>query len=109
MKECHVVRESERSLERDGREFVIRYSFGTRQTGEGQQCCIEASLCERTETGAGTRTGCSVEMQHVHPDMVRGIFEMIAGAEDPVFPVHVPEIVRDQLAAAAMVAVRTCA
>ncbi len=109
MNECGVVRESVRSLTRDDREFVLRYSMTTRESREGPQCYIEASVCETAGKGSSTRSGCRVEMSHVHVDVVRRIFELIAGAEDPVFPVHVPEIVLDQLSAAALVAVKMSA
>jgi len=105
MGECRLFRESVRSLRREGRDFVLRYSFTTEEKDGGQQCRIQASLTESGAPGADVAKGCSVEMSHVRPDTVRRIFEMIAGAEDPVFPVHVPEIVRDQLSAIQLVAV----
>lgn len=105
MAECRVLRESVRSLSRDGRKFVLHYSLKTQDTEEGQQYCIQACLNERTGPGEERETGCSVQLSHVQPDMGRKIFELIAGADDPVFPVHVPEIVSDQLSAARLVAV----
>ncbi len=106
MAECRVLRESVRSLSRDGREFVLHYSLRTQDTEEGQQYCIQASLNERTGPGPDRETGCSIQLSHIQPDMGKKIFELIAGAEDPVFPVHVPEIVRDQLSVSRLVAVR---
>lgn len=106
MAEDRVLRESVRSLSREGREFVLRYSLAMQDTENGQQCCIQASVNERTNLGTDRQTGCRVEMSHVHPDMGKRIFEFIAGAEEPVFPVHVPEIVRDQLSVTWSVAVR---
>ena len=105
MGERRLSRESVRSVRREGRDFLLRYSFTTEEKDGGQQCRIQASLTENNAPGDDTTTGCSVEMSHVQPDMVKRIFEVIAGAEDPVFPVHVPEIVRDQLSAIRLVAV----
>jgi hypothetical protein len=103
-----VLRESVRSLSREGREFVLHYSLALQDCEEGQQCRIQALLNERTPAGADRETGCSVEVSLIQPETGKRIFEMIAGAEDPVFPVHVPEIERDQLSAARMVAVKPC-
>ncbi|MGE5580753.1 MAG: hypothetical protein ACM3WU_12050 [Bacillota bacterium] len=100
-----MVRESVRTLEREGRQFVIRYSLATHETEDGEQCLIQASVSETNASGADSTTGYSVETSFVQPETVKRIFEMIAGAEDPVFPIHVPEIIRDQLAAMSMVAV----
>lgn len=105
MGECRLFRESVRSLRREGRDFVLRYSFTTEEKDGGQQCRIQASLTESNVPEPNVTRGCSVEMSHVLPDTARRIFEMIAGAEDPVFPVHVPEIVSDQLSAIRLVAV----
>ena len=58
---------------------------------------IQASLRERSELGLDKETGCSVEMSRIQPEVMRKIFEAITSAEDPVFPVHIPEIVHDQL------------
>lgn len=104
MGDCRFLRESVRSLRREGRDFVLRYSFTTEDRDGARQSRIQASLTE-TNGPLDTTTGCSVELSHVQPDAARSIFEMIAGAEDPVFPVHVPEIVRDQLSAIRLVAV----
>jgi len=105
MGERRVVRESVRTLEKEGRQFVIRYSLETQKVECGEQCLIQASVSETTASGPGSTTGYSVETSFVQPEAVRRIFEMIATAEDPVFPVHVPEIIRDQLAAMSMAAV----
>jgi len=91
-----MVRESVRSLQREGREFVLHYTFTTEETEEGQRCRIQASLSEKV-TGGAPRSNCSVELPYLDLDAGRKLFEMIAGAEDPVFPVHVADIVRDHL------------
>jgi hypothetical protein len=98
-----LLRQSTRSVSRDGREFVLCYNLTVRDTEQGPECCIQASLKEKSERGTERETGCSVEMSSLKPEATRKIFEIIAGAEDPVFPVHVPEIVRDQLSASARV------
>jgi hypothetical protein len=97
MSTCRVLRESVRAVSMDGREFVLSYSFAVRDTDEGPRCLIQASLRERSELGLDKETGCSVEMSRIQPEVMRKIFEAITSAEDPVFPVHVPEIVHDQL------------
>ncbi len=109
MSACRVLRESVRSVYRDGREFVLSYSLSVRDAQGGPECYIQASLRERGEQGAEKETGCSVDMSSLRPEATRRIFEVIAGAEDPVFPVHIPEIVRDQLSASGFVGVKSSA
>ena len=105
MQDCFVSNERIRSLQIEGRDLVLRYSYVTEDRDGGPRCRIDASLTERSSDGTDSTTGYCVEMSHVQPDAVKRIFEMIVLAEDPVFPVHVPEIVRDQLSAIRMVAV----
>lgn len=105
MEDCFVSSERTRSLQIEGRDLVLRYSYVTVDRDGGPMCRIDASLTERSGDGTGSTTSYRVEMSHVQPDAVKRIFEMIVMAEDPVFPVHVPEIVRDQLSAIRMVAV----
>lgn len=105
MDDCSIPSERIRSLQVEGRDLVLRYSYVAEETDGGPRCRIEASLTETSGDRTGSTTGCCVEMSHVQPDAVKRIFEMIVLAEDPVFPVHVPEIVRDQLSAIRMVAV----
>ena len=105
MGERRVVRESVRTLERDGRQFVIRYSLATQKVEDGEHCLIQASVSETSASASDSTTGYCVETSFVQPEAVRRIFDMIAEAEDPVFPVHVPEIIRDQLSVMSMVAV----
>lgn len=108
MSRCHVLRESVRSLSRDGQEFVLSYALGVLETTDNSQCCIQASLKARDGLGRDSESGCTVAISHLQPELGRRIFELIAEAEDPVFPVHVPDIVRDQLSAAHLVSVEPC-
>lgn len=97
MSTSRVLLESVRSVSRDGREFVLFYSLAIRDTNRGPEPYIQASLKEKAGNGDHREAEYTVEMSLIEPEVMKRIFETIASARDPVFPVHVPEIVRDQL------------
>lgn len=91
-----AVRKSTRSCCQDGREFVIHYEFETHTVPEA--CLIRAYLEEVPGEGQGVQTtSTSVEVLCPYRELGERLFDLINSAPDPVFPVHLPEIVRDQI------------
>lgn len=106
MPQDRIIRECTRSFSKEGREFTAIYLLAEGEEIEGKGYVIHASLRETRTDGAETESSAVVQLAYLSPDMGKQIFEMIAGADDPVFPVHVPEIIRDQIAATALIEVK---
>jgi len=93
-----ILKQSTRSVLKNGREFIIFYELGTQVTS-GKSVYIRARLKEKSPLGQ-EKAGSCVELTYLYPEIGEKIFDLIANAQEPVFPVHLPEIVRDQLSAA---------
>lgn len=106
MPQNRILRECTRSFSREGREFTASYFLGEESDAEGKRCFIRAALRETNEEGTDIVTSTAVDLLYLRTDIGKRIFEVIAGAEDPVFPVHVPDIVRDQISATALIEVK---
>ncbi|HHX28947.1 MAG TPA: hypothetical protein GX716_08090 [Firmicutes bacterium] len=105
MFDVHVIKEATRTFSMEGRQFTASYLLGEERDAEGQRCVIRAVLREAGNAGSHKESTASVQLIYLHPDIGRRIFEVIAGAEEPVFPVHLPDIVRDQIAATSLIEV----
>jgi hypothetical protein len=105
MFEDKTIKECTRSFRVEGREFTASYLLREEPGAGGERCVIRAILRETDKTGRGKESSASVELVYLHPDLGMRIFEAIAGAKDPVFPVHLPDIVRDQIAASSLIEV----
>lgn len=101
-----IIRECTRSFAREGREFTATYLLGEGDDLQGKRFFIRAELKETADDGTVKESRADVDLVCLSPEIGRRIFETIASAEDPVFPVHVPDIVRDQLSATALMEVR---
>ncbi|HHY11639.1 MAG TPA: hypothetical protein GX529_03320 [Firmicutes bacterium] len=90
-----VSKESIRNYCQDGREFVIRYEFESHTNPEAY--LIRAHLKEIQTGGQYPETTSSVELLCPYRELGEKLFDLINNAPDPVFPIHLPEIVRDQI------------
>ncbi|MGI6621142.1 MAG: hypothetical protein ACOX35_06880 [Bacillota bacterium] len=94
-----AVRRSTRSCCHDGREFVIHYELETLAAPEA--CLIRAYLEEISTDGQGVETPSTrVEVLCPYRELGEKLFDLISNTSEPVFPVHLPEIARDQLSSA---------
>ena len=106
MVEDRIIRECTKSFEVEGREFTVKYVLCEEDSNGHKRFVIRAVLKETSNAGSGIESSASVELIYLHPEIGRRIFDTIAGAEDPVFPVHLEDIVRDQIAATSLIEVR---
>ncbi|HHY16719.1 MAG TPA: hypothetical protein GX524_01460 [Firmicutes bacterium] len=95
MSESAILKESTRDYCQDGRKFVVRYEFVSRKNPEAY--LIRALLKEKTADGQDLETTSSVELGYPYLKLGEQIFDLIKDAPNPVFPVHLYEIVRDQI------------
>jgi len=94
-----ILKERVRTFSKEGREFVVSYQLGTRINRETACYLIRAYLKEKSARGQEKETGSFVELPYPYGQISERIFDLISNASDPVFPVHLPEIVRDELSA----------
>ncbi|HHY44966.1 MAG TPA: hypothetical protein GX512_04560 [Firmicutes bacterium] len=106
MVEDRIIKECTKSFGVEGREFTVKYVFCEEDANGHKRFVIRAVLKEAGSTGLERESSASVELIYLHPEIGRRIFDTIAGAEDPVFPVHLGDIVRDQIAATSLMEVR---
>lgn len=91
-----AVKKSTRNYCQDGREFVIHYEFEASAVQE--TCLIRAHLEEIQPAGKSTHAASiSVEVVCPYRELGERLFDLINNASDPVFPVHLPEILRDHI------------
>ncbi len=90
-----VLKERIREYYQDGRTFVIRYELES--LNDTESYLIRAHLTEERTNGNGPETVSSVELVYPYRELGEHLFDLIQNASDPVFPVHLPEIVRDQI------------
>lgn len=99
-----LVKELTRSVKESSREFILRYELAVRDALDGphdRRYILRARVMEATSE-CPSESGCELVLPASSEGKSEKLFDMIAGAESPVFPVHVPDIVRDELAATAM-------
>lgn len=99
-----LVKELTRSIKESSREFILRYELAVRDAPDGshnRRYIFRAKVTEATSE-CPSESGCELVLPATSEGKGEKLFDMIAGAESPVFPVHVPEIVRDELAATAL-------
>ncbi len=112
--EINVIREVTRSFSEEGREFTVVYQLGTqrnhglRLNPDESKCFIRASSVEKDCAGSDKTSGYNIDFLYLDPKTGLRLFDMIAGAESPVMPVHLPEIVRDELSAFRHYEVKPC-
>ncbi|HHY75374.1 MAG TPA: hypothetical protein GX500_01165 [Firmicutes bacterium] len=106
MVEDRIIEECTRSFEVEGRNFTVKYFFCEEDAGGHSRFVIRAVLKESRDAGPETESRASVELTYIHPEVGRRIFDTLKRAEDPVFPVHLGDVVRDQIAATSLVEVR---
>ena len=101
-----IIKQISRSFTEEGRDFTVTYQLGSKQTdtcATPKTVCaktfISASLVEQRDLDSYKETQYNLDFLHLDEDTSLHLFEVIAQAEDPVLPVHLPEIVRDQLSA----------
>lgn len=92
-----TVKRTTRSCCHEGRKFVIRYELEPLPACEAY--LIRASLEEMGSDGKGLHAlPSTVEVMCPYRNLGEKLFELISNTPDPVFPVHLPEILRDQIA-----------
>ncbi len=99
MTTTNVIRQVSRSFAEEGREFVVIYELGKTEGQNESKCFIRVSAVEKCPSGSARTAGCNVDLLHLHHDVGLRLFETITCARTPVMPVHLPEIVRDELTA----------
>jgi len=92
-----ILREHHRSVSADGRDFSLSYTLTLTESHEGQSCTIAVSLRERDRQGNERESSCTVELAHIRLEAASLLFEKISGPLEPLFPVHLPDVVRDLL------------
>ena len=99
MRKTELLKEHTRSFIRDGREFVINYQLEKRDVSANcnQAYIIIATLTEKFPCGTTVESGTTVELMYMYPEITERIFDTVTNATEPVLPVHVPDIVRDEL------------
>jgi len=99
-----LVKELTRSFKESSREFILRYELAVKDApGESpdRRYILRARATEATAEYP-SESCCELILPATPEGKGEELFDVIAGAESPVFPVHLPEIVRDELAATAM-------
>ena len=92
-----VLREHHRSVLADGRDFLLTYTLALSESEKGPFCSIAVLLRERDRQGNEREASCTVELTYIRLDAATLLFEKISGAFEPLFPAHLPDVVRDQL------------
>lgn len=92
-------KETSRFFAEDGREFSLSYRLSSLTPGDsqGKTLLITALSVETSQTQKNSEASCSVQISNLSPEAILHLFMLIADAEDPVFPVHLPDIVRDHI------------
>lgn len=90
-----VCKKSVRKHCQDGREFMIHYEFESHTNPESYS--IRAHLKEIQEDGQHIETSSSIELLCPYPELGEKLFDLIENASEPVFPIHLQEIVQDQI------------
>lgn len=95
----NTVKEASRSLVEGEREFVLNYRLTSQRTDDGryEKHSITALSVEKSKASTGTKSACSVHIMNLSTETSRKLFELIAQAQSPVFPVHLPDILGDQI------------
>jgi hypothetical protein len=95
----NTVREASRSLVEGEREFVLHYRLTVQITDDGrdERHSITALSMENTKASTVNESACSVHIMNLSAETSRKLFELITAAQSPVFPVHLPDILRDQI------------
>lgn len=101
MPETRIICETKRSISLQERQYELTYTLGVcRDSNATEHFIISASLKSLGLAAEDpVEKSCTVDLLYVYPEVSKRIFDLIASAREPVFPVHVPEIVRDQIAA----------
>ncbi len=101
-----IIKQVSRSFTEEGRDFTVTYQLGSkdRDTYTDLYPCagktfLRAFLVEKHNPDSHKETQCNLDFLHLDENTGMHLFEIIARAEEPVMPVHLPEIVRDQLSA----------
>ncbi|MGI6662210.1 MAG: hypothetical protein ACOX4B_01835 [Bacillota bacterium] len=106
MVEDRIIKECTKTFGVEDRYFTVKYVFCEEDVGRHKRFVIRAVLKEAGHAGSETESSASAELIYLHPEIGRRIFDTIAGAKDPVFPVHLEDIIRDQIAATSLMEVR---
>ncbi len=90
-----LYKECTRKYCKDGREFIIHYEFVP--FVDSDTYLIKAQL-EELQTGDKCTTAVScIELVCPYPELSQKLFDFINDAQEPIFPVHLPEIIHDQI------------
>ncbi|HHW18336.1 MAG TPA: hypothetical protein GXX30_05490 [Firmicutes bacterium] len=92
-----TIKKSTRNFWKDGREFLVSYELKTHESSGTSGYLIRAHLKEKSPEGKEKETGSCVELLYLYQEVSERIFNLIANAEEPVFPIHLPDIVRDEI------------
>ncbi len=92
-----AIKRTCRDYEKDGRKFTITYELQEREEPRGPAHLIRVSLVEKEGPEEQIVTGCNVELFYLRPEIGLKLNDIISGAKEPVFPVHVADIVRDKM------------
>ena len=94
-----TVREASRSYVEDGREFTLSYRLSSLIASDGREekRSIAAFSVETSKASTRKESACSVQILNLCPETSLKLFLLIADAQSPVFPVHLPDIVTDHI------------
>ncbi len=90
-----VSKENIRKHLQDGREFVLRYEFEPQANPETY--LIRAHLGEIQGENRRLEPTSFIELRCPYKDLSEKLYDFISDAREPVFPIHLPDIVRDQI------------
>ncbi len=96
----HTIKESSRKIRDGDREFSLRYRLSAnspQDESETRGCSIEAELVEQWCDGRTKVSVSSVDIDSLYPEVGSRIFDSIACADSPVFPVHLGDVVGDHI------------
>gem|GEM_PF-653351 len=94
--QAHQIQRMTREHFQDGRHFLIDYEFCSND--DPKICSIKATLMEKSEDDVAYERVSCVEISHLNYQLIERIFCHIENAADPVFPVHIPDIIKDAAA-----------
>lgn len=100
MKDLTILKERTRRFSVEGREFIVHYQYVKEPQKDESDCVIRACLKVKADSGQEEETVTSIKLSYQCGKIGERIFDLIANAPDPVLPVHLPDIVRDEMSAA---------
>ena len=89
-----ILKESTKQYRHDGRTFLIRYRLESIQP---ESYLLRGYLKEELPEVNSPEAIYTVELEYPYRELGERLFDFIQNASDPLFPVHLQEIVHDQI------------